>query len=54
MFFLHEEAHKRIFHGASMESKQAREEAMPTLSKARKMDMCTLPPKITYAAILPL
>ena len=36
MFCLHEEAHKRIFHCASMESKQAREEGMPALSKKGK------------------
>ena len=36
MFCLHEEAHKRIFHCASMESKQAKEEGMPALSKKGK------------------
>jgi hypothetical protein len=54
MFFLHEEAHKRIFHCASMESKQTREEGMLALSKKGKMEMRTLPPKIASATIFPL
>ena len=54
MCCLHEEAHKRIFHCASMESKQAREEGMPALSKKGKTETRTLPPKITSATVFPL